>query len=147
MFTESQIKTKADKLRMSRGVKRCQTSFCKNCSRPLVVDYFHKKLHLRCLTGFWIHLFLFPYYQYRFKWFKNWILPINLKWFFSLMTLSTVKSSIRQSKESQIFKLYKQNLFLTVCFYHVTLDNLSGVRLQTKWLWVRISLQSLILFL
>ena len=39
-----------------------------NIKKPLVfrecwnevVDYFHKKLHLRCLTGFWIRLWTIP---------------------------------------------------------------------------------------
>ena len=26
--------------------------FCKNCRRLLAVNYFHKKLHRRCLIGF-----------------------------------------------------------------------------------------------
>ena len=30
--------------------------FCKNSQRLKAVNYFHKKLHLRCYTGFWIHL-------------------------------------------------------------------------------------------
>ena len=104
--------------------------FCKNSQRLNTVNYFCKKLHLRCFTAFWIRLWLSS-------------LNVSLCFFYYYFYFESIKfrSSRSQQLDSNNHLVHKQ-----------TLNHLAKLTSLAKWLsahlwikglWVRVQLQLL----
>ena len=104
--------------------------FCKNSQRLNTVNYFCKKLHLRCFTAFWIRLWLSS-------------LNVSLCFFYYYFYFESMKfrSSRSQQLDSNNHLVHKQTLNHLAKL--TSLAKWLSVHLWTKWMWVQVQLQSI----